>query len=405
MKTKLLASALFAATAATVAFYPAYDSIGAVTKPADPVPMILPAIDPGANGRPKIEVAFVLDTTGSMSGLIEAAKEKIWSIASSMAQAQPTPEIRMGLVAYRDRGDSYVTRVVDLSTDLDSMYATLMDFAADGGGDGPESVNEALHDAVHELSWSQDPKSYRVLFLVGDAPPHMDYQDDVKYPETIDAAGRKGIVVNTIQAGASPATAKEWKRVASLGQGKYFQVDQGGSAVAIATPFDDRLAALAEELDDTRLYYGSAEEKAKKAGKMAATEKLNAASSVTSRARRAAFNASEAGEANFAGEGELVEDVASGRVDLDAIDKEALPEPLKAMAPAAQAAVIEETAAKRQELKSEIQALAKQRDEYLKEQVEARGGARDSLDVKVYDAVREQASAVGLSYEAEAPAY
>ena len=156
MKTKLLASALFAATAATVAFYPAYDSIGAVTKPADPVPMILPAIDPGANGRPKIEVAFVLDTTGSMSGLIEAAKEKIWSIASSMAQAQPTPEIRMGLVAYRDRGDSYVTRVVDLSTDLDSMYATLMDFAADGGGDGPESVNEALHDAVHELSWSQD---------------------------------------------------------------------------------------------------------------------------------------------------------------------------------------------------------------------------------------------------------
>jgi len=404
MKTKLLATALFAATAATVVLYPAYDSI-AVTKPVDPVPVGLPYIDPTTNARPKIEVAFVLDTTGSMSGLIQAAKEKIWSIASSMAQAQPTPKIRMALVAYRDRGDDYVTRVLDLSTDLDSMYATLMDFEADGGGDGPESVNQALDDAVNKLSWSQGPGSYRVLFLVGDAPPHMDYQDDVKYPATIEAAQRKGIVINTIQAGASADTAKDWQRMASLGQGRFFQVDQGGSAVAIATPYDDRLATLAAELDETRLYYGPAAEKAKKAEKIAATEKLHAGSSVTSRARRAAFNASEAGTANLAGRGDLVDDLASGRVDLETIDKEALPASLQVMAPAAQAAAIEETAARRQELKAEIQDLASQRDEYLKKQVEERGGAKDSLDAKVYEAVREQAAVVGLSYEADAPSY
>ncbi len=86
-----------------------------------------------------------------MGGMIEAAKEKIWSIASSMASEQSAPEIRMGLVAYRDRGDSYVTQVLDLSGDLDSMYAALMDFQAAGGGDGPESVNQALDDAVTKI--------------------------------------------------------------------------------------------------------------------------------------------------------------------------------------------------------------------------------------------------------------
>ena len=73
---------------------------------------------------PKIDVMFVLDTTGSMGELIATAKEKIWSIASTMAAAQPAPELRMGLVAYRDRGDAYVTKRFDLNDDLDSMYAT-----------------------------------------------------------------------------------------------------------------------------------------------------------------------------------------------------------------------------------------------------------------------------------------
>ena len=68
-----------------------------------------------ANEQSRIDVVFVLDTTGSMGGLIQAAREKIWSIATTMASAQSAPEIRMGLVAYRDRGDAYVTRVVDLS--------------------------------------------------------------------------------------------------------------------------------------------------------------------------------------------------------------------------------------------------------------------------------------------------
>lgn len=405
MKSKIIALALFVFTAASVALYPWYQNIGAITTPpVDPL-LDLPPVDPLANERSRVEVVFVLDTTGSMGGLIQAAKEKIWSIATTMASAQPAPEIKMGLIAYRDRGDAYVTRLVDLSDDLDSLYATVMDFQAAGGGDGPESVNQALHDAVHKISWSQNPQAYKVVFLVGDAPPHMDYQDDVKYPDTIATALEKGIVVNAIQCGQDGLTAQKWQQIARLGSGRYFQVEQAGSAVAIATPFDRKLAELSEKLDDTRLYYGTAEEKEKQQLKMEAADKLHGASSVESRARRAAFNASKAGEANFLGDGELVDDVASGRVDLFTIDRRELPEPMQAMAPEEQKALIMETASRRNELQRQIRELSQNRSAFLKKKVEELGGARDSLDHKIYSAIREQAGRKGLRYDADALDY
>ena len=218
------------------------------------------------NQRPRVDVVFVLDTTGSMSGLIQTAKDKIWSIATTMASAQPTPEIRIGLVAYRDRGDHYVTQVIDLSDDLDSVYATLMDFEADGGGDTPESVNRALYDAVHNMSWSQGEQAYQAIFLVGDAPPHMDY-NEVQYPEIVASANSKGIVINTVQCGKMPFTVAPWTQIASLGHGDFFQVEQAGGAVAYATPFDEEIADLASELDDTRLYFGSESREGKDAGR------------------------------------------------------------------------------------------------------------------------------------------
>jgi hypothetical protein len=401
MKPKMIALVLFAFTAVAVGFYPHLQRArtdAPVT--AGPAP-----VDPLENTRPRIEAAFVLDTTGSMGGLIHAAKEKIWSIASTMASAQPVPEIRMGLVAYRDRGDTYVTRVVDLSADLDSIYATLMDFKAEGGGDGPESVNQALRDAVEKLSWTQDDQTYRVLFLVGDAPPHMDYQDDVEWPVTLEAARSRGILVNTIQCGTNPNTAHEWRRIAALGRGLYFQVEQAGSAVAITSPYDERLAKLSAELDETRLYYGDADEKEKQLRKLEATGKLHSMASVTAKARRAAFNASESGEPNFLGEKELVEDVTSGRVDLEALESQELPEPLQAMPAAEQKALIAETGKRREELKRQIKDLADQRAAYLRDKVEEGGGAEGSLDDGIFEAVREQAVGAGLKYDAAAPAY
>jgi uncharacterized protein YegL len=391
MKTNILVTGVVLTTVGAVLLYPTIRGNAAVTPP--PRNIVAPI------AAKRVEVVFVLDTTGSMGGLIHAAKEKIWSIASTLAQAQQAPEISMGLVAYRDRGDAYVTQVVDLNRDLDSMYVKLMDFAADGGGDGPEAVNEALEAAIDRMSWSQDQSTYKVVFLVGDAPPHMDYQDDAKYPQVVAAAAAKGIVVNTIQCGGLSDTVAPWQQIAALGHGRYFTVEQAGSAVAIETPFDARIATLAAELDSTRLFYGTAEQKAAMAAKVDATTRLNEEASVAARARRGAFNVSSAGESNLLGERELVDDVASGRIDLAAVPPAQLPASIAALPAEAQSEVLAQTAQKREELKLQIADLAAQRDAYIETQVDAAGGAGASLDQQIYDAVREQAAPLGIEYE------
>ena len=387
-------AALVAATVGAVAVYPSLRS--SATQTVTGTQAIV--------AHKAVEVVFVLDTTGSMSGLIAAAKEKIWSIASTMAQADQAPIIRMGLVAYRDRGDAYVTRVVDLSSDLDTMYATLMDFTAEEGGDTPESVNEALADAIDRISWSRDSSTYRVVFLVGDAPPHMDYAQDRRYPEILAAATERGIVVNTIQCGGMPETTQTWTEIARLGSGRYFQVEQAGGAIAIATPFDTEIAELSAELDSTRLYYGSEEERAAMSRKIEATDKLHEHASVESRARRGAFNATASGLANLLGENELVDDVANGRVDLAALPATELPEPLRGLARVEQQAALEDLAKKREELQGRIAELVGQRDQFIADEVAAAPAAPSSLDQQIYETVREQAKAVGLEYS-EGPAY
>ena len=390
MKAKIVGIGLLTATVAAVVLSPTLRG-NAANVQVGPV---------GSAGKPKVEVVFVLDTTGSMGGLIDAAKEKIWAIAATMSQATPAPEISMGLVAYRDRGDAYVTRVVDLSDDLDSVYATLMGFAADGGGDGPESVNQALHDAVHGISWSQDTESYRVVFLVGDAPPHMDYQDDRPYSEIAASAAAKGIVINTIQCGNVGETAAHWERIASLGGGRYFRVEQAGGAVAIETPFDADIAEISARLDATRLYYGTAQQREAMERKVAATEALHEFASTGARARRGVFNATASGAVNSVGEHDLVHDVVRGAVDLEAVPAAELPPSLAGLSGEEQRRLVAETAARRESLQAEIAELAEQRDAFISERLEELGGAGDSLDRQLYEVVRSQGAAKGLTYEA-----
>ena len=183
------------------------------------------------SAKPKIEVCFVLDTTGSMSGLIEGAKQKIWSVANKIASAKPTPDIRFGLIGYRDRGDEYVVKTFNLTNDLDSVYSQLQSFRADGGGDTPESVNEALDEAVNKLSWSADRSVLKIIFLVGDSPPHMDYLNAPKYPDVCQAAVKKDLVINTIQCGNLTETTPIWQEIAKLSEGSYAAIPQSGNMI------------------------------------------------------------------------------------------------------------------------------------------------------------------------------
>ena len=207
----------------------------------------------------RIEVAFVLDTTGSMGGLIDGAKRKIWGIADEIRKAHPNAEIRIGLVGYRDRGDVYVTDKTDLSTDIHDVYGKLLQYQAQGGGDWPESVNEALAVAVNGLTWTKTPDTRRIVFLVGDAPPHMDYLQDVPFTDTLKIAEREGILVDAVQAGAAPDTELVWRTIAQLGHGRYIKIPQTGGVVAIPTPYDTQILELQIKLNRTVVPYGLAE--------------------------------------------------------------------------------------------------------------------------------------------------
>ncbi len=345
--------------------------------------------------KPSIEVVFCLDTTGSMGGLIEGAKQKIWSISNQIAGGKPTPELKIGLVAYRDRGDAYVTKVIDLTDDLDAIHGKLREFQAGGGGDGPESVNQALDDAVHKIKWSTDKKTLRILFLVGDAPPHMDYKDDVKYPDTCKKACEKGILINTIQCGGDAECQKHWKEICKRAEGSYAQIAQSGGVVAIATPFDKELAEINTELARTTLVYGAGEMKARGALKLEAARSLPAPA--------AADRAAKAAKDGKAAAYDLLDAVKEGKVDLDKLKREELPAQMQKMDPKERKAYLDKLDKRRAELNKKALELDKKRGEYIKEELakkakkEGKDG-KDSFDNQVLEALRKQAKTHDIDY-------
>ncbi|MBR5709661.1 MAG: VWA domain-containing protein [Thermoguttaceae bacterium] len=312
---------------------------------------------------PRAEVVFVLDSTGSMSGLIEGAKQKIWSIANSIISQDPAPEIKIGLISYRDKGDEYVTQIMDLTDDIDAVYAKLQSFTAAGGGDTPESVNQALNEAVTKMSWSPaDQNVYRVIFLVGDCPPHMDYQDDVKYPETCKLAMEKFIIINTVQCGNYDETTPIWQDIAKKSEGQFVQIAQTGGMIVIRTPYDDDIAKLTKELSSTVIPYGSMETQATVLGKLRRAESAD----VVSNASRAAYNVKSKGRA-VQGKGDLVQSLADDDMALDAVEEAYLPEDMKGLSKDELEKVVKEKTAKRAELNAKILDLSKKRDTWLAE--------------------------------------
>jgi len=355
--------------------------------------------------QPRVEVVFVLDTTGSMGGLIQAAKEKIWAIANSLATAKPAPKIKMGLVGYRDRGDAYVTKRTELTDDLDAVYNVLMAFQAEGGGDTPESVNQGLHEAVTKIEWSAADKTYRVIFLVGDCPPHMDYQDDVKYAESCKLAATRAIIINTIQCGTHGQTEPIWRDIAEKAEGRYFRVEQSGGAILASTPFDAKLAELSKKLDATRVYYGSREVLAKQDRRDRVAGAIYEKASVSALARRAAFNAAEAGSTNLFGRQELLSDLKTGRLKLAQVKEAELPPEMRKMSAADREKLVKAKLADRARIQAQIKDLAARRQKHIEEHVrKTRRGGKRSLDAAIYDSIKEQAAERGIEYKG-GPAY
>jgi hypothetical protein len=338
-----------------------------------------------AQQRPRVEVAFVLDTTGSMSGLIDGAKRKIWSIAERIGDGRPRPELRIALVGYRDLGDEYVTRVHDFSGDMDVVYERLMAFAAQGGGDTPEHVSRALSDAVNRLSWSGG-NSMRTIFLVGDAPPHTDYQDGYDYRLHARQAAQKGIVVETIECGTDPFTAHVWNEIASLAGGHFARIDPSGGMPARVTPVDAELARLNAELGRTVVAYGSREERAEVSRKLAG----RAAMAPPMAAEAAGYFA----KSDRLAEKDLVALPEPEQKRALAASRADMPAPLRDKSEAEQMAYLRQQAQDRHKLQSQILELQRQRAAHL-EKADAKA---DGFDQQVIDKLKERAEKAGIKY-------
>jgi len=152
-------------------------------------------LDSRAAGSPvRLDVHFLIDVTGSMGDEIQQLKANMITISEAISELPASPEVRFGMTIYRDRGDEFVSRSFDFTPDVEYFTEELSKVQADGGGDYPESLNEGFHNALHLPEWRVED-TVSLMFLIADAPPHLDYSQDHDYAEDIFTANEMGVKV------------------------------------------------------------------------------------------------------------------------------------------------------------------------------------------------------------------
>lgn len=207
-------------------------------------------------GAIQLDVVFLLDATGSMADEIRQLQDNILRISSEIDGLPGNIDTRYGLVHYRDRGDAYVTRKSDFVRDVQEFQAVLDAVEASGGGDKPESLNEGLHEAVQGLSWRGED-TIKLIFLVADAPPHLDYAGDYDYSKEMVAAAWQGIKIHPIaSSGLSNSAEYIFRQIAQYTMGHFiFLTYEEGAAGSPGSERTDLEAGQdgnysVEQLDD-----------------------------------------------------------------------------------------------------------------------------------------------------------
>ena len=117
-----------------------------------------------------LDVALVIDSTDSMQFVTDSIKSRLLKLIASLQKMVPTT--RIGIIAYRDKGEEYVTKWVDLSFSTSKLQDFVSNLKAGGGGDWPEAVYDGLEAAVNDLKWRKNSK--RVIVILAGSPPHAD---------------------------------------------------------------------------------------------------------------------------------------------------------------------------------------------------------------------------------------
>ena len=211
-------------------------------------------LDQAATEGVPLDILFLLDSTGSMADEIDQIKATLLSISSRISDLPSQPDLRFGMVAYRDRGDAFVTRVYDFEPDPQRFVETIRGVVAHGGGDYPESLNEALHVAVHEPEW-RPGDAIRLMFLIADAPPQLGYQDDYSYADDMIEAHQQGIKTFSIaSSGLDQQGEYVFRQIAQHTMGRFIFIvyGAGGTTSHSVSDYtigrlDDLVVSLVEE--------------------------------------------------------------------------------------------------------------------------------------------------------------
>jgi len=359
------------------------------------VPHDATAREEQARAAVDVDVVIALDVSGSMSGLIESAKQRLWDVVNELGRAQPQPNLRIAIMSYGNpqygANNGFVKIDLPFTSNLDAVNQTLFSFGTDGGD---EYVARVIHKSVHELDWSRNDDALRILFVAGNEEATQD--PSIRITTAAQAAANAGIVVNTIYCGAeNDIVATGWRDVAARTNGLYASIDQNSAAVAnIATPMDQDLADLNDALNKTYIAYG---DQGRRNRENQLEQDANAASmSPSAMASRAV---TKAGALYDSSDWDIVGAVEAGQ-DLEEIEVGDLPAKMQAMDKKERAHYVEELVVERKVLQTQISKLDEQRRDYISKERSKRAEAGPGgLDEVMQESIRIQAESKGFTFE------
>jgi hypothetical protein len=352
-----------------------------------------------ADDRPVVQLAILLDNSGSMNGLISQAKSQLWSIVNEFISAKQdgkAPRVQVALFEYgvKDLGakEGYIRKLSDLTDDLDKLSEQLFAISTRTSG-SEEYCGWVVNDAVEKLSWDPSSKIYKAIFIAGNEPFT---QGPVRYQSSCKAAISKGIIVNTIHCGEEgEGLSGQWKDAAALADGKFLIINHNATVAAVTAPQDKEIAELNTKLNGTYLAYGVSGGASKQRQAVQDANAAAAPASATVVAQRALTKAS----ANYQNSTwDLVDRSKEKDFDLSKVKDQDLPEEMRKLNAEERKDYLVKKTAERAELQKRIGDLAKARDSYvagkLKEQ-----SPDSTLGKAVTGAVREQAAKKGVTFE------
>ena len=354
-----------------------------------------------------IDLVLCLDVSGSMNGLIDSAKIKLWDIVNEMARLKPTPNLRVSLYSYGhsnyDAAKGWVKKDLDLTTDLDDVYKALNALTINGG---EEYVARVTRDALTEQKWSAEAGALKLIFVCGNEPANQDKQ--VALDDVAARAKKDGVIVNAIYCGPlANAESKGWAEFAEKCGGRFMNIDQNkaGQQVVVKTEFDDKILKLNDELNKTYVAYGK-EGKDRKANQAEQDSNANKASGAAAPGGPAPVPlaaleraASKAGALYKNGNWDLVDRMKNDKdFDITKLKEEELCDELKKLKPAERVAYVKKKAEERAELQKKIGELSALRQKKVDEELakKPRNENEKALDEALKGVVRDQAKAKGF---------